>query len=56
METLINGVSALNFSAQQAMDEAEGELSPWAMTLTIAAAVGFALLLFVVARTCSPWA
>ncbi len=49
METLVNGISALNFSAQQALDEDEGELSPWAMAATMASALGFALLLFVVA-------
>lgn len=49
VETMVNGISALNFSAKEALDESEGELSPWAMTLTVAAAVGFALLLFVVA-------
>jgi uncharacterized protein YqhQ len=49
LETLVNGIQALNFSAQQSLDEAEGEISPWAMALTMASAVGFALLLFVVA-------
>uniref|UniRef100_A0A7C4AAE1 DUF1385 domain-containing protein n=1 Tax=Fundidesulfovibrio putealis TaxID=270496 RepID=A0A7C4AAE1_9BACT len=49
METLVNGIKALNFSAQQALDEEEGEISPWAMALTMASAIGFALLLFVVA-------
>ena len=48
LETLVNGIKALNFSAQQALDEKEGEISPWAMTLTMAVAIGFALLLFVV--------
>jgi len=49
LETLVNGIKALNFSAQQALDEEEGEISPWAMTLTMISAIGFALLLFVVA-------
>ena len=49
LETLVNGIKALNFSAQQSLDEEEGELSPWAMALTMASAIGFALLLFVVA-------
>ena len=40
VETMVNGISALNFSAREALDESEGELSPWAMTLTVAAAVG----------------
>nr|WP_243361077.1 DUF1385 domain-containing protein [Fundidesulfovibrio terrae] len=49
LETLVNGIKALNFSAQQSLDEEEGEISPWAMALTMASAIGFALLLFVVA-------
>lgn len=49
LETLVNGIKALNFSAQHSLDEDEGELSPWAMALTMASAIGFALLLFVVA-------
>jgi uncharacterized protein YqhQ len=49
LETLVNGIQALNFSAQQSLDEAEGEISPWAVALTMASALGFALLLFVVA-------
>ncbi|MFZ5426382.1 MAG: DUF1385 domain-containing protein [Thermodesulfobacteriota bacterium] len=49
METLVNGIKALNFSAQHSLDEEEGEISTWAMVLTMAAAIGFALLLFVVA-------
>lgn len=50
LETLVNGIKALNFSAQvAAQDEEEGEISPWAMGLTLAASIGFALLLFVVA-------
>ncbi|GFK92574.1 hypothetical protein NNJEOMEG_00399 [Fundidesulfovibrio magnetotacticus] len=49
LETLVNGIKALNFSAQQSLDEEEGEISPWAMALTMAGAIGFALLLFVVA-------
>ncbi|WP_246299021.1 DUF1385 domain-containing protein [Desulfolutivibrio sulfodismutans] len=48
LETLVNGISALNFSAQKALEEENQELKPWAMTLTIAASVGFALFLFVV--------
>jgi uncharacterized protein YqhQ len=49
IETLVNGIKALNFSAQQSLDEEEEEISPFAMAMTVAAAVGFALLLFVVA-------
>jgi uncharacterized protein YqhQ len=48
LETLVNGISALNFSAKEALDEEQGELSPWAMTLTMVGAIGFALALFVV--------
>ncbi|SBV93273.1 putative Lipoprotein [uncultured delta proteobacterium] len=48
LETLVNGIKALNFSAEVAV-EAEGEeLKPWQLALTLAAAVGFAVLLFVV--------
>ncbi len=50
LETLVNGIKALNFSAQIAVEEEEGgEIGPWAMALTLAASIGFALLLFVVA-------
>lgn len=49
LETLVNGIKSLNFSAQHSLDEEEGEISPWAMALTMASALGFALLLFVVA-------
>jgi len=48
LETLVNGVSALNFSAQKALEEDEAELKPWALVMTMAASIGFALLLFVV--------
>ncbi len=49
LETLVNGIKALNFSAQVAVEEEEeGEIGPWAMGLTLAASIGFALLLFVV--------
>jgi uncharacterized protein YqhQ len=50
LETLVNGIKALNFSAQVAVEEEEGggEISPLAMGLTLAASIGFALLLFVV--------
>jgi uncharacterized protein YqhQ len=48
LETLVNGIKALNFSAEVAV-EAEGEeLKPWQLALTLAAAIGFAILLFVV--------
>jgi len=49
LETLVNGIKALNFSAQVAVeDDKECEIGPWAMGLTLAASIGFALLLFVV--------
>ena len=48
LETLVNGIKALNFSAEVAV-EAEGEeLKPWQIALTLVAAIGFAILLFVV--------
>ncbi len=52
VETLVNGIKALNFSAVQAAEDAgeEGEeLKPWHLALTLLASVGLALLLFVVA-------
>ena len=50
METLVNGVKALNYSATQAVDEEEdGELKPWHIVMTMIAAIGMALVLFVVA-------
>ncbi|WP_027185821.1 DUF1385 domain-containing protein [Desulfovibrio inopinatus] len=48
LETLVNGISALNYSAKEAMDEESGELKPWALVLTMAASIAFALGLFVV--------
>jgi uncharacterized protein YqhQ len=51
VETLVNGISALNYSAQEALDgetEGQAELGPWAMAGTVAAALGLALGLFVV--------
>ena len=48
--SLIMGVTALNFSANEAMVEEEGEekkdISPWAMAGTMAFAFGFGILLF----------
>jgi uncharacterized protein YqhQ len=49
LETLVNGIKALNYSAQVAVEEEDGEIGPLAMGLTLAASIGFALLLFVVA-------
>ncbi len=49
LETMINGIKALNASAELAL-EAEGEeLKPWQLALTLIVAIGFAILLFVVA-------
>jgi len=48
IETMINGIKALNQSAELAA-EAEGEpIKPWQLALTLALAIGLALLLFVV--------
>lgn len=48
IETMINGIKALNLSAELAA-EAEGEpIKPWQMALTLVVAIGMALLLFVV--------
>jgi uncharacterized protein YqhQ len=49
LETLVNGIKALNFSATQAVDEAtDGEIKPWHLALTLVFSVGLALGLFVV--------
>ncbi|MFH1115592.1 MAG: DUF1385 domain-containing protein [Pseudomonadota bacterium] len=47
-EALYNGIQALTYSAQEALDEEEEKLSPWHLGLTIALALGGAVLLFVV--------
>jgi uncharacterized protein YqhQ len=47
-ESLIIGIRALTFSANQAADGEEEELSNWELTLTIAVAMGLGILLFVV--------
>jgi uncharacterized protein YqhQ len=51
-QSLIVGIKALNFSANEAMVEEEGnekeELSSWAMVGTMAVAFGFGILLFFV--------
>ena len=48
LETMVNGVKALNLSAEMAA-EAEGEpIKPWQLVLTLVVAIGLALLLFVV--------
>jgi len=43
---LILGVQALNYSANQALSEEEKALSPWAMGLTLTAALGFGVVFF----------
>lgn len=48
LETLVNGIKALNFSAEVAVASEGEELKPWQLVLTLAAAVGFAVLLFVI--------
>lgn len=50
LETLVNGIKALNFSAMQSVDgdAGEGELTPWHLVLTMFVALGVALGLFVV--------
>ncbi len=50
LETLVNGIKALNFSAMQASegDEGEAELTPLHLVITMAVALGVALGLFVV--------
>ncbi|NOY86720.1 MAG: DUF1385 domain-containing protein [Deltaproteobacteria bacterium] len=45
--TVVLGIKALNFSAQQALDEDEGEIGPWAMAGTMAGALGLAIVLFI---------
>ncbi|OGP58540.1 MAG: hypothetical protein A2V67_04255 [Deltaproteobacteria bacterium RBG_13_61_14] len=55
VESLVNGIQALNFSVNQAVPEAEGkpadqtpeEISPWALASTLVLAIGLALALFV---------
>jgi uncharacterized protein YqhQ len=50
METMVNGIKALNYSAVQAADDdgEEGELTTWHLVLTMVIALGAALGLFVV--------
>jgi len=44
--TLVLGIQALNYSAQQALEEDGEEIGPWAMAFTLAAAFGLAVFLF----------
>ena len=48
LETMVNGIKALNFSAEVAVESEGEELKPWQLALTLVVAVGFAVLLFVV--------
>ena len=48
LETLVNGIKALNFSAEVAVASEGEELKPWQLFLTLLTAIGFAVLLFVV--------
>ena len=49
LESLVNGIDALTYSASQAIDEEDEEpLSNWAMAGTIIVALGMAIVLFVV--------
>ncbi len=44
--TLVLGIRALNYSAQQALEEDDEEIGPWAIAGTLAVAFGLAVLLF----------
>ena len=46
-ETLVQGMKALSFSAQQALEEEGEELGSWALLLTLVVAIGAGLGLFV---------
>jgi uncharacterized protein YqhQ len=48
IETMLNGIKTLNLSAELAAQAEEEALRPWQLALTLAFAVGLALLLFVV--------
>ena len=49
IETLVNGIKALNYSATQAVDEEiDGEIKPWHLAMTLIFSILLALGLFVV--------
>lgn len=48
LEALINGVQALTFSANQALEEEEEALGNWALTVTIFLGLGAGVVLFVI--------
>ena len=49
LETLVNGIKALNRSAEFCANQDEEELKPWHLTLMLFVSLLFAILLFVVA-------
>ncbi len=49
LETMVNGIKALNASAMRATQEGEEKLEGWHLVLTMLVAIGMAVLLFVVA-------
>ncbi len=49
LETLINGIKALNRSAEHSVNQEEEELKPWHLALILCVSLLFAMLLFVVA-------
>ncbi|KFI37223.1 membrane protein, partial [Peptococcaceae bacterium SCADC1_2_3] len=51
IESLIMGIEALTYSASQAMEEEEGEISSFALALTVLVALILAIFLFIVLPT-----
>ena len=51
IESLIMGIEALTYSASQAMEEEEGEISSFALALTVLVALVLAIFLFIVLPT-----
>ena len=51
LESLLIGIKTLTYSANQAGEEEEEELTRWEMVVTISMAVGLAVLLFIVLPT-----
>lgn len=47
LETMINGIKALNRSAEMSVKEEGKELKPWQLAMTLVTALGFAVVLFV---------
>jgi uncharacterized protein YqhQ len=50
-ESLFIGVKALTYSAAQAVEEEEEELTPWQLTLTVVLAVALGVFLFIILPT-----